>query len=201
VPRSAGPPAALAQIERETASLGSAMASDALTGSLLRTLAASKRGGRLLELGTGTGLATAWLLDGMDAASSLLSVDDDPAVVAVARRHLGRDPRVHFVVTDGGDCLAGLAREGSRFDLVFADAWPGKYEHLESALGLVAEGGIYVVDDMLPQPSWPPDHAPRAEALARTLEDRADLAVTTLGWSTGLIVAVRKTADVVSARK
>jgi len=198
VPRSPGPPVALTEIERETASLGFTMASDALTGSLLRTLAAAKPGGRLLELGTGTGLATAWLLDGMDAGSTLLSVDDDPAVVAVARRHLGGDPRVRFVVTDGGACLAELAREGTRFDLVFADAWPGKYEHLERALGLVGEAGFYVVDDMLPQPSWPPDHAPRAEALARTLEARADLAVTTLGWSTGLIVAVRRTAGVVS---
>jgi predicted O-methyltransferase YrrM len=37
------------------------MASDPLTGALLATLAASKPGGRFLELGTGTGGATAWL--------------------------------------------------------------------------------------------------------------------------------------------
>jgi len=34
------------------------MASEPLVGALLRTLAASKSGGRLLELGTGTGIAT-----------------------------------------------------------------------------------------------------------------------------------------------
>jgi predicted O-methyltransferase YrrM len=184
-------PPALAEIERETASLGFRMGSDARTGSLLRTLAASKPGGRLLELGTGTGLATAWLLDGMDASSTLVSVDVDPAVVDVARRHLGRDPRVRFVVSDGGAHLDELAAEGARFDLVFADAWPGKYDHLERALGLAAPGGFYVVDDMLPQPSWPPDHAPRAEALARHLAERPDLAVAALDWSTGLILAVK----------
>jgi hypothetical protein len=37
-------------------------------GALLRVMAAMKPGGRLLEIGTGTGVGTCWLLDGMDAA-------------------------------------------------------------------------------------------------------------------------------------
>jgi predicted O-methyltransferase YrrM len=45
------------------------MGSDLLTGSLLRLLATAKPSGSILELGTGTGLATAWLLDGMEAQS------------------------------------------------------------------------------------------------------------------------------------
>jgi len=36
-------------------------------GALLRVLAATKPGGRMLEIGTGTGVGTCWLLDGMDA--------------------------------------------------------------------------------------------------------------------------------------
>jgi len=46
---------------------------------MLRTLAASKPGGRFLELGTGTGIATAWLLEGMDERSTLISIDNDGA--------------------------------------------------------------------------------------------------------------------------
>src|SRR5262249_2767374 len=49
-------------ILRDTREMGFSMASEPQTGSLLRTLAASKPGGRFLELGTGTGVATAWLL-------------------------------------------------------------------------------------------------------------------------------------------
>lgn len=78
------------------------MTSEPRTGSFLRTLAALKPGGRLLELGTGTGLGTAWHLDGMDATSTLDSVDRDPAVQAIARRHLGGDARITFHSEDAG---------------------------------------------------------------------------------------------------
>jgi predicted O-methyltransferase YrrM len=61
-----------------------------------------------------------------------------------------------------------LTAEGRLFDLVFADTWPGKYTNLTEALGLVAVGGLYVIDDMLPQPNWPEGHP----AKVTTLVDR-----------------------------
>jgi predicted O-methyltransferase YrrM len=70
-------PAVWSVISDRTAALGFDMASDARTGALLRALAASKPGGRLLELGTGTGLATACLLAGMDSHARLVSVDNN----------------------------------------------------------------------------------------------------------------------------
>ena len=77
---------------------GFTMASDVLTCSLLRTLSASKPSGKFLELGTGTGLSTAWILDGMDTASSLISIDNDAAFVEIAKRILGNDNRLNLVV-------------------------------------------------------------------------------------------------------
>src|SRR5262245_29889350 len=58
-------PTAIEAIRQETEKLGFTMASEPKTGSLLRAMAAAKPGGRLLELGTGTGIGTAWLLSGM----------------------------------------------------------------------------------------------------------------------------------------
>lgn len=186
-------PPVLAEIQRETAALGFTMASDALTGSLLRTLAACKPGGRFLELGTGTGLATAWLLDGMDARSTLLTVDHDPALTAVARRHLGSDPRLNIETMDGIALLESIQHE--RFDFIFADTWPGKYERLDLALRIVNVGGLYIVDDMLPQPNWPPDHPSKVAHLLKSFEQLENFRVTPLDWATGIVVLVRTAND------
>src|SRR5262252_7859571 len=150
-------PIALDAIYRDTAELGFDMASEDKTGTLLKALAASKPGGRFLELGTGTGVATAWLLAGMDQASRLETVDNDPAVVAIARRHLGADSRVTFHLHDGA---AFIERQTpAYYDFLFADAWPGKFSHLEQALALVRVGGLYFIDDLMPQRNWPEGHA------------------------------------------
>ncbi|MEU9087442.1 hypothetical protein [Streptomyces sp. NPDC048357] len=45
------------------------------TGSLPALLAATRPAGRILELGTGVGEGTAWLLGGMDRASRLVTVE------------------------------------------------------------------------------------------------------------------------------
>jgi hypothetical protein len=58
-------PTAYTGIDHATSQSGFTMASDSQTCSLLRTLAASKPAGRFLELGTGTGLSTSWILDDM----------------------------------------------------------------------------------------------------------------------------------------
>ena len=183
-------PPALAGILRDGARVGFRLASEPRTGSLLRVLAGSKPGGRLLELGTGTGVATAWLLAGMDAATRLETVDSDPSVVEVARTHLGDDPRVRFNIAEGGDWLRRWS--GGPFDLVFADAWSGKFSDLDAALRLLAIGGLYVIDDLLPQPSWPDGHGPRIEPLLAELEGRPDLACVRLAWSSGLAIAVKR---------
>jgi predicted O-methyltransferase YrrM len=182
-------PTTLEAILRESADLGFSMASEAQTGSLLRTLAASKPASRFLELGTGTGVATAWLLAGMDKASSLVSVDNDPKVVEVARKYLGSDRRVTFHVDDGA---AFIARQmpGS-YDFVFADAWPGKFSHLELVLALVRVGGLYFIDDLLPRPNWPAGHAPTVSALIERLATHDRFVATKLAWASGLMVLVR----------
>ena len=182
-------PTALEAILRETADIGFSMVSESQTGSLLRTLASSKPASKFLELGTGTGVATAWLLAGMDEAARLDSVDNDPTVIAIARKYLGSDRRVTFHVDDGAAFIERQA-PGS-YDFVFADAWPGKFTHLEQALALVRVGGLYFVDDLLPQPNWPAGHAPAVSALIERLATHDGFVATKLAWASGLMVVVR----------
>jgi predicted O-methyltransferase YrrM len=182
-------PTALPMILDRTAALGFSMASEARTGAMLRVLAATKPGGRLLELGTGTGLATAWLLDGMDRDALLISIDVDPGPQAVAREILGDDPRLEVVTADAA---IFLNRENSAsFDLIFADAMPGKHEFLSEALALLRPGGIYIVDDMLPQANWPEGHAQKVPRLLSELASRAEFQIVSLAWSSGLVIVVR----------
>ena len=169
---------------------GFTMASDVLTCSLLRTLSASKPSGKFLELGTGTGLSTAWILDGMDAASSLISIDNDAAFVEIAKRFLGNDNRLNLVVSDGGKWIE--ENKAQKFDYIFADTWHGKYLVLDEALSMLNKGGLYIIDDMLPQPNWPEGHQEKAINLISYLEKREDLLLTKQVWSTGITIAVKK---------
>jgi predicted O-methyltransferase YrrM len=177
-------------IDTATRASGFTMASDVLTGSLLRTLAASKPNGKFLELGTGTGLSTSWILDGMSTGASLVSVDNDEAFLAIAKRFLSHDTRLTLVASDGG----GWIQQNSslRFDYIFADTWPGKYMLLDETLALLNSGGLYIIDDMLPQPNWPDGHAAKVSKLVEDLEARADLVLTKQHWSTGIIIGVKK---------
>lgn len=183
-------PAEWREIDARSRALGFDMPSEANTGAMLRLLAASKPEGRLLELGTGTGLATAWLLAGMGPGASLVSVDSDPTVQAVAREVLGGDPGVTFVIADGMAYVR--AQTPGTLDLIFADAMPGKYEGLDETLALLRPGGLYVVDDMVRQPNWPEDHQPRVDALTARLKSHADLATVALDWASGLVIAARR---------
>jgi predicted O-methyltransferase YrrM len=181
-------PHVLAAIQTDTDELGFRLASEPKTGSLLRVLAASKPGGRFLELGTGTGVGTAWLLAGMDRHSRLVSVDTDPKVQTVAKRNLSQDTRVTFHLEDGAAFLETVAE---RFDLIYADAWPGKFTHLDRALSRLKKGGIYFIDDLLPQPNWPEGHAPRVPALIEDLEGRSGFVVAKMAWASGLMIVVQ----------
>ncbi|WP_026969991.1 O-methyltransferase [Algoriphagus terrigena] len=183
-------PTSYRAIQQATIDQGFTMASDLATGSFLKTLAGSKPKGRFLEMGTGTGLSTSWILDGMDQNSSLVSIDFDDQFLSIAREFLGNDPRLELELIDGEKWVESNA--GQRFDYIFADTWHGKYLLLDEVLEMLKVGGLYIVDDMLPQANWPDGHAEKAERFIQKLESTPFLHLTKLNWSTGIIVATRK---------
>lgn len=185
-------PPQLAAILARTQELNFGMASEPRTGALLRALAASKPGGRMLELGTGTGVGTSWLLAGIDAPATLVSVDIDPKVQQIAREALGHDSRLTILTEDAATFLRRLPAQS--FDLVFADALSGKYDALDDALAVVKPGGYYVIDDMLPQPSWPTGHADKVPALIARLAANTQLHIAPMAWASGVVIAVKKSA-------
>ncbi len=183
-------PAAYASIKLATEEQGFTMPSELLTCSLLCTLAASKPNSNFLELGTGTGLSTAWILEGMDATSTLTSVDNDEQVQQVAHRYLGEDERLKLICADGEEWIK--SNHQLKFSYIFADTWAGKYNTLDETLSMLEPGGLYIIDDMLPQTNWPEGHAGKAKALVESLEQRTDIALTKLNWASGIVIAVKK---------
>jgi predicted O-methyltransferase YrrM len=186
-------PVALAGLREKSAALDFTMASEPKTGALLRVLAASKPAGRVLELGTGTGVGTAWLLSGMDGDSTLVTVDTNLRYQSVAKDALAADARVTFVLEDALDFLR--RQRPASFDLVFADALRGKFEGLDEALAVVKPSGLYVIDDLLPQPNWPEGHDERIVPLIERLWAQPQFQIVSMAWASGLVVAVRKRAE------
>ena len=178
------------RIEAKSKEIGFSMPSDLYIGTLLKTLITSKPGANILELGTGIGLSLSWMIDGMDSESSLISVDNDPALIEIAGSYFSEDKRVKLVCQDGSSWIKEY--QGEKFDLIFADAWPGKYSEIEEVLDLLKVGGFYVIDDMRAQPNWPAGHQENVDRLVEYLESRKDLNITKMNWSTGLVIAAKK---------
>jgi len=128
-------------------------------GALLAVLAAARPGGRMAELGTGLGAGAAWLLSGMDAAATLVTVELDADRAALARDLLATDPRATVITGGWEDHLPARAP----FDLVFVDSGvSGRLDDEETAasvLELVGVGGQLVLDDLTPEAELHPPPA------------------------------------------
>lgn len=165
------------------------MSCDPVVGRVLASLGASKPGGQLLELGTGVGEGTSWIAAGMQADAALTTVDIESAYQRVAQRAL-HDDRVTYVNADGAAWLTSY--RGTPFDFIFADACPGKFDHLSEALDLVAIGGMYVIDDLNRQSEWPERHAVAVERLMDAVEHRSDFRTCRLlEVGSGMLIACR----------
>lgn len=178
------------RLVRKTKTMGFTMASDHEIGKLLRTLVASKRKGRFLEIGTGTGLATSWLLDGMGQKSHLLSLDNDAVLLKVTHAFFGDDHRLDLRCVDGNAWIKENSEK--RFDLIFADTWPGKFHLLKETLNMVEIGGFYIVDDLLPQQNWPKGHDEKVYHLIHYLNSRKDFFLSEIDGASGIILMTKK---------
>ena len=128
-------------------------------GALLRMLAATHRGARIGEIGTGAGVSTAWLLSGMSDDSFLLTCDIEVALVTGVQEFFKEYPNVK---AQAGDWQQ-LFLSGEPFDLLFFDATPRIFlqhrSNWDDAIKLIKVGGQIVMDDLAPVDLWPSEWA------------------------------------------
>ena len=166
------------------------MSSEPGVGELLAVLAAAVPvGGRILEIGTGTGFGTAWLVEGLGSRTDveLVTCDIDwERVAEVAARGWPS-----YAIFEVGDGLDVLARSGT-FDLVFADSPAGKTSGLDQTIAALRPGGVLVVDDMRAGPEVDAQAAVNQAQVRGTLLSSPGLVAVELEHGSGVILATRQ---------
>lgn len=122
------------------------------SGALLRFVARAIQARHVVEIGTGAGVSTLWLLRGMADGGVITSIDIELEHQRVARETLhaaGIAPGHYRLIA--GRALEVLPRlTDGAYDLVLVDADKSEYTlYLEQALRLLRPGGVLAFDNAL----------------------------------------------------
>lgn len=115
------------------------------TGAALRLLCAVAGARTVVEVGTGAGVSSLWLLRGMRPDGVLTTVDSDGEHQRLARTSLAEagvpTARARLITGRALDVLPRLSDRG--YDLVFLDGARGENDdYLDAALRLLRPGGV-----------------------------------------------------------
>jgi predicted O-methyltransferase YrrM len=171
---------------------------DATSGTVLRFITASTGARSVVELGTGAGVSSLWLLSGMPADGVLTSIDPEVEHQRLARQSLTEagygSGRVRLIAGRALEVLPKLS-DGA-YDLVFCDAEPAENTlYLTAALRLLKPGGVVVFARALNGGRVADQSARDADTVAlreltKTIKEHEDLTPALLPVGTGLLVAV-----------
>jgi predicted O-methyltransferase YrrM len=111
-------------------------------GALLHVLAGQAGRRRVGEIGTGCGVAAAWMVSALDPAVPFVTAEAEARLAEAAAGLFAADEHVRVLT---GDWREALVDEGP-FDLLFVDARDAK-DDAEAVLRLLAPRGTAVLDD------------------------------------------------------
>ena len=170
---------------------------DPTTGAALRLLAAAAQARAVVELGTGAGVSSLWLLRGMRPDGVLTTVDPETEHQRLARQSLVEagfgTGRVRLIT---GEALAVLPRLSDRaYDLVFCDALRAENaDYLAAATRLLRPGGLVVFagalgDGRVADPAARDADTVALRELTRVVREDERLTPALLPVGSGLLVA------------
>ena len=121
---------------------------DPVTGAAIRMFAALTSARHVIELGTGAGVSTLWLLQGLQHDGVLTTIDRDAEHQRLARTSVQEagvpSGRVRFILGKALEVLPRLSDEG--YDLMLCDAAPNEaLDYLPEARRVLRPGGVVLV--------------------------------------------------------
>lgn len=169
-------------------------------GAALRLIAAMADARSVVEIGTGAGVASMWLLRGMRPDGVLTTIDVEPEHHRAARETFAEagiaSNRVRLI---SGRALEVLPRlTDTAYDVVFCDGDKTEYAgYLEQALRLLRPGGVVVFDnalwhDRVADPTQRDEETTAIRELGRSVREDERLVSALLVAGDGLLVAVKK---------
>jgi predicted O-methyltransferase YrrM len=169
-------------------------------GAVLTVLAATARAHAVVEIGTGAGVGSLYLLRGMPPEAVLTTIDVEVEHQRAAREAFAdegvRPTRTRLIAGRALDVLPRLTDGG--YDLVLVDADPENYPgYVDQGVRLLRPGGVLVVDDALWQdrvgdPARRDEVTTIVRETGRRVRDDERLAPALLPTGDGLLVAVRR---------
>jgi predicted O-methyltransferase YrrM len=129
-------------------------------GRLLQLLSSQFLSGVLGEIGTGCGVASAWMVSALAPGASFFTVETNVARSAVARALFEAYPNVHVVHGDWHEFL----RLG-QFSLLYAGIESPRLSEPERLLQTLRQGGILVLDRLNPVEQLPMDLRKKADKM------------------------------------
>ena len=170
---------------------------DPATGGVLRLLAATVGARTAVELGTGAGVSTLWLLRGLAADGVLTSVDSDGEHQRLAKASLNdagvASGRVRLIQGRALDVLPRLSE--AAYDVVFCDAARSENpDYLRAALTLLRPGGLVVFAGALAggrvaEPTARDAETVAMRELAKLVRDEERLTAAMIPVGAGLLAA------------
>jgi predicted O-methyltransferase YrrM len=169
-------------------------------GAALTALAAAAGARAVVEIGTGAGVGSIYLLRGMRPDGVLTTIDVEPEHHRAARETYAEagigSSRVRLISGRALDVLPRLT-DGA-YDLVFCDADKSEYAgYLEQALRLLRPGGTVVFDnalwhDRVADPTERDDDTVSIRELGKAVREDEGLVSAMLAAGDGLLVAVKR---------
>lgn len=141
---------------------------DSSTGRLLEILARLRRPKRVLEIGSGAGYSTLWLMKGVEPEGILDAIDANPTAIRALEQTAEKAGLQGQIRIHEGRALDVLHTMKEAYDFVFIDAAKEEYpRYLDEALRLTRPGSMITAHNMfMSLPAGRGEKAPAVKGIA-----------------------------------